>query len=129
MVRLLLYLLGKVDYESCKSCETLKEQLQIANYEREQLTATLLGLLKPTIAEAPVREVEPIIRSAGTFARRRAAAEEADRIKASLVKNSPIIGVPDNLRRVRNTNEPQTQPEPDPEVEKLERELGVGTNE
>lgn len=60
MLRFLTFLFGK-DYESCKSCETLKQQLHIANLEKEQLLNQLLDITKPRVYESvSPKEVDPI---------------------------------------------------------------------
>lgn len=108
-----MFLLGK-PYETCKSCETLKEQLDIANAEKQQLTATLLNLLKPKVYEQPAQELAPIAPKLAMFSRRKAALEAADREKARTLANSRNIGTPDN-----NPNQVKDN------IEKLEAELGV----
>lgn len=116
MIRFILFLFGKQGYENCKSCETLKLQLALANEEKKQLTDTLLNIIKPKIYEAPAQELKPIINSAGLFSRRRAALESADREAARIQRDSTIIGKRDDeLKNIKL----------DSSVEQLEEELGI----
>lgn len=116
MIRLLMFLLGK-EYETCKSCETLKLQLKLANEEKERLTETLLGLIQPKLFEAPPQEIQNFKPVALTWSRRKAELEMQDRIKASAM-NSPYRAKPDDTLNKINENKPQT-------VEEIEKELGV----
>jgi hypothetical protein len=52
-------LLGK-NYETCKSCEVLKQQLEISNGEKAQLLDQLLNITKPKVYESITHEVDPI---------------------------------------------------------------------
>lgn len=45
-------------YYSCKSCETLREQLSIANEEKRQLLVTLQSYHKKPEAEVPLEPTE-----------------------------------------------------------------------
>ena len=120
MTRLLLYLLGKTDYESCKSCETLKQQLEIANFEKQQLTDTLLGLLKPKVYEQPARELQPLENTLQTFSRRKQKLEEEARQRARILRDSPFVA--------SNVNKPVVKLSPDLDtssVKELEEELGI----
>lgn len=127
MFRLLFLLLGK-NIEVCKGCEVLKQQLDIANNEKHELTETLLSLIKPKVIEAPPREVAPIQPAlAGTWGRKRAALEEAERQKARIAKDSPFIGKANIV-----TEKPEKLIEHvalDESIEKLEAELGVSEKE
>jgi len=124
MIRLLMFLLGK-DYEPCKSCQTLKDQLELSNMENQRLTDTLLNILQPKIQEAPVHEIPNLKRPALTFTRRRAELEQQDKIKAAAMK-SPLAAVPDD--KLKNMVKPKedTKLENKPQtLEELEEELGV----
>lgn len=114
MIRLLLYLLGKNTYEPCKSCETLKQQLELVNGEKKELTATLLGLIKPKVYEAAPVEVNPLQQNLSTFSRRRAALIAKDREAARTLSNSTYVGKPD--RQPNQVSE---------SIARLEKELGV----
>lgn len=106
-----MFLLNK-PYETCKSCETLKEQLEFERSEKKQLTETLLNIIKPKTYEAAPIELEPVAITGGTFARRRAALEARDRAEAQILKDKKFIGEPD--RMVSSGT-----------IEQLEKELGV----
>lgn len=111
MIRFLLFLLGKQGYEECKSCETLKLQLEIANLEKKELTSTLLGLLKPKVYEAPPTELKATLPQLTTWSRRKAVLEQRDREAARIQANSKVIGRSDS------------------EISKLEGELGINEAE
>lgn len=108
MIRFLMFLLGK-QYETCKSCDTLKQQLALANEEKKELTDTLLSLLKPKVYEATPVELQNNSITATTFSKRRAALEARSREEARILSLSKNIGRPDG-------------------VEKLEQELGIESN-
>lgn len=119
MLRFICFLLGK-PYETCKSCETLKQQLAIANEERQRLTDTLLEIIKPKVVEAPPQEIQPIVSTSGLFSRRRAALEERDRQEAKIKAEGKHLGKPDDELKKINFITPATK-----SVEDLEKELGV----
>lgn len=110
MIRLILRLLRIKDYEVCKSCETLKEQLAFERDEKKRLTDTLIAIVSPKlVVETPVQELKPVVNSAGLFSRRRKALEEKDRLEAKIIADTAHLGKPDNLK----------------EIEKLEQEMGI----
>ena len=116
MIRFLTFLLGK-QYEPCKSCQTLKEQLAFERDEKKRLTDTLIQILKPTITEAIPIEIAPVTQIAGSFARRRSALEARDREEARILQEKKHLAIPDSqIKTITNT---------DISVEKLEQELGV----
>ena len=82
MIRLIYNYFG---LDSCKSCETLRNQLNIANHEKEELLSTILGLVKPEVVQnqAPII-VEPIKNKAIPWHVRQKALEEEDRAKAKI---------------------------------------------
>lgn len=124
MIRLLMFLFGK-QYEECKSCETLRLQLKIANEDRERLTQTLIDILKPKVVEAAPIVLENMAGQSSLFSRRRAALEERDRLEAQVATSSTYIKKPDDqLRKVAPISglNPAQQ---DQSIEKLETELGV----
>ena len=109
MIRFICFLFGKI-YEPCKSCETLKQELAFERSEKQQLTETLLSIIKPKVYEAPSQEISPIVNSSALFSRRRAALEARDREEAKIRSLSPNLGKPDDkLNQIGN----------------LEKELGV----
>jgi hypothetical protein len=112
LIRFITFLLGR-PYETCKSCETLKQQLAFVNDEKRQLTETLLSIVRPKTVEAAPIEINPITTTAGLFSRRRAALEARDRQEAQILREAKHIGKSDdNLKNVDN-------------IDKLEKELGI----
>jgi hypothetical protein len=109
MIRIIFRLLGIKDFDECKSCETLKEQLLFEREEKKRLTDTLLQILNPKVQEAAPVEVNQIAQSSALFSRRRAVLEARDREEAKIKKMSPNIGKPDNLK----------------DINELEKELGI----
>lgn len=116
MIRFISFLLGR-EYEECKSCQTLKEQLAVVNEEKKQLTETLINIFKPKVYENPPIELQSTLATANTFSKRRAALEAASREQAKLLKTSKVIGRPDSeLNQVTMNNKA---------IEELEQELGI----
>jgi tRNA/tmRNA/rRNA uracil-C5-methylase (TrmA/RlmC/RlmD family) len=114
MIRFLCFIFNK-PYETCKSCQTLKEQLAYERDEKRQLTETLLRIVSPKIeVQQEIREIEPVIQTSGLFSRRRAALEARDREEAKILKTSTNLGKPDDKLK---------------EIEKLETELGIEEKE
>lgn len=111
MLRFISFLLGK-PYETCKSCETLKQQLDTVNAEKKELLDTLMSLIKPKVYEAPPQELEPVIPKTTMWARRRALLEEQAKVKADRERSA---AKPDNLKEGRS-------------VADIEEELGVNEN-
>ena len=111
MIRFIFRLLGIRDFEPCKSCETLKEQLIYERDNNQRLTNTLLDIIKPKTVEAAPVELNQIAQSSALFSRRRAALEAKDKAEAQILRNSTALGKPD-IEATKNINE-------------LERELGV----
>lgn len=72
----------------CASCETLKLQLEIANYEKQQLLNRLLA--PPVTEERPVApEPTTVLRPRNVpWAVRRQMLEREDRIKAATLRNA-----------------------------------------
>lgn len=120
MIRLLLRLLRITDFETCKSCETLKQQLEYERDEKRQLTETLLSIIKPKAYEAPTVELNPIIQTSGLFSRKRAAMEAKDREEARILRQSTNLGKPDDMLREVGK---------DSILSKLETELGIEEKE
>lgn len=98
--------------KSCKSCEVLKQQLEIANSEKKELLEALLSIVKPApvIVSETTKILEPTDRKFTTFSKRRSALEEASRQKANAEKSSLAA---------KSDNEQQKS------IESLEKELGV----
>src|SRR6266511_880053 len=110
MTRLLLRLFGIKDFEVCKSCETLKQQLDFERFEKKQLTETLLSIIKPKVYEAPPQELVPVVNTSGLFSRKRAALEARDREEARILSQGQNLGRPNESLK---------------DIEKLEQELDV----
>lgn len=83
MLRFLTFLLNK-PYETCKSCETLKIQLELANSERKELLSTIMGLVKPEVVQVAPTVTTPIISKALPWDKRRRLLEQENRVKASI---------------------------------------------
>lgn len=122
MIRFLSFLFNK-PYEPCKSCQTLKEQLEFERAEKKELTQTLLNIINPkAIIAAPV-ELQPIHQTSGLWSRRREALEARDREEARLQKTSAHLAKPDALRTVEKTIITDRKIYDD--VDKLEKELDI----
>ena len=91
-----------LNYESCKGCEVLNQQLAIANQEKRDLTETLLNLIKPKIYESAPQVLEPITPKLAMWSRRRAILEESERQKAHVMRNSPLVAKPDDISRLES---------------------------
>lgn len=105
MLRFICFLLGK-NYEPCKGCEVLNNQLAIANHEKELLRNTLLDLVKPKVFEAPSIPIEPIKPKIVPWHMKQRELESQSRAEAKIRQEYE-----------RNLN-----------IENLERELGVTEN-
>jgi hypothetical protein len=114
LIRFISFLLGK-EYEECKSCSTLKEQLNFEREEKKRLTDTLLGIIQPKAFEAPSIELSPIPHTSALFSKRRAALEEQSRQEAKILRERKHIGSSDITRH----NEAVEN------IEKLENELNI----
>jgi len=101
--------LFKIDYDSCKSCETLRQQLDIMNEQNKELMKTMISIVKPEIINPPVTITDPLAMkpAAASWARRRAFLEERDRNAAQA---SSRAAKPDEIKL---------------SIEALETELGV----
>lgn len=122
MVRLLLRLFGIKDFETCASCETLKQQLDLANTEKLQLTETLLSLVKPQVLQQnpvliPTMESSP---AGKLFSRRKIELEESNRRKNEISKDSPFVARPDSNKETGNNHVTGLQ-----SVEEIEAKLGI----
>lgn len=108
MFRFLAFLFGK-EYEPCKSCEILKEQLihynmennrlsqaliDLAkdNSERKELIDTVSSLIRPRDIRAQNESARQLIPTAGVFSRRRSALEHAERLRAQTIAGTKNLG-------------------------------------
>lgn len=122
MIRLFLRLLRIKDFETCKSCEILKQELAFARHEKKELLDTLIQLTKPNIT-VPYQETKVLTQApqvAGTFSRRKGLLEDQHRIRGEIIKSSPYIAKFDDVP----AREPVQHIRP-ASVEKLEKELGL----
>ena len=120
MIRFIMALLGK-QYEPCKGCEVLRQQLAVVNEEKKELTQTLIEIVKPKPPEITrVISGQPVsLPVATSFSRRRAILENRDREAAKVIKESPFVAKPDDPRDRTIDNA----------VEELERELNISSGE
>lgn len=88
IIKRIIMKISNLDPEPCESCETLKEQLNISNYEKKQMLETILSFTKPAVIEKEdnTRMIEPIQPRAVTWRVRQQALEENDRAKAQEIK-------------------------------------------
>lgn len=116
MFRFISFLLGK-QYEECKGCEVLKQQLYIVNDEKRQLTQTIIDIVKPKppAIQQVISGASAPIPAVASFSRRRAAREARDREEAKALRDSPFIAKPDDINDKIIDNA----------VEKLEKELNL----
>ena len=118
MIRFISFLLGK-QYEPCKGCEVLKQQLAYVNDEKKQLTSILIDIVSPKKIESTPVEFQPLAVPAGTFAKRRAALEAKERETARIIQDSKNLGRPDNLNKlVPDINQSN-------DINELEAQLGI----
>jgi hypothetical protein len=94
LIRFLSHLF-KIPYETCKSCETLKQQLEFERSEKKELLDTIIKIVNPKVTESVPVEINPVMSTSGLFSRRRAALEERDRQEAQTKRESKNIGRPD----------------------------------
>lgn len=101
----------KTDEQICKSCETLRQQLEIANYEKNELLHKLLKDPEPIpVQNEPVKITRPRMLPWNV---RRQILEKEDREKAKLMRTAPkpISEVKDDTERIS--------------TEELEKELEI----
>jgi len=103
------------DAQICQSCEILKIQLEIVNYDKKRLLEIILSSNQPK--SEPVQEQvihEPIRPGHTPWAVKKEMLESADRKQAELMREYQ-----------KTVDELKKNIEPDPEIEALEEELGV----
>ena len=87
MIKEILYKLFRIEDAPCASCETLKSQLEIANYDKRQMLDTILSFTKPPEVRLPeAREIAPIMPKAVPWAVRRQMLEQEDRERARIMR-------------------------------------------
>lgn len=114
--------------EVCKSCETLKIQLERANYEREQLINHLLRPPQtPQVLKAPVPVTQPLAGRHVPFRVRQQILEAESREEARILHKhqedlkkatDAIISKPADTFHIDHIDT-------SPQVEELEQELGI----
>lgn len=133
MFRLFTHLIGK-PFEECKSCETLKQQLEYERANNKELTQTLLSILKPAVSipDTPATELKPLVLSAGNFSKRRAALEQRDRIEAQILSQRRVAQPDSVIKAAAQKNETDSPlvvnsegQGTDDSITRLEEQLGV----
>lgn len=125
MIRLLLRLLNITDFESCKSCETLKQQLAITNAEKKELTETILSLVQPKIIQAAPVHVPAFEDKGKRFGQRRADLERQFAARKDVRDRSPFIARPSNLHPSESPAERSTDPVVQETIDSIESKLGL----
>lgn len=86
-----------VEEKVCQSCETLRHQLEVANYEKQQILSKLLKEPEPvkeTVAPVITRPVRL------PWPARKQLLETEDREKARIMRNAPKPDVPPTVADV-----------------------------
>jgi len=93
MIRLFLRLIGIKDFETCKSCLTYKQQLDLANAEKREMIETLIQLTRPNVVvpSGEIKELTNVQNAKTTFNRRRDLLEKSHRIEKNIRENSSFI--------------------------------------
>ena len=105
-----MFLLG-IEYEPCKSCSILEEQLVIQRAENKQLLETILGFIKPEAIPQLSKQVEPIKPKSIPWGIRKNLLEQKARENRALIDREKL-----NNNIIGQSNEA---------IEKLEEELGI----
>jgi hypothetical protein len=103
-------LLGR-EYEPCKSCETLRVQLEIMRAENTRMLDTILGFVKPEVIVADVKHTEPIKGKAMSWHQRKTLLEAESRERARAIKTLKLSN--DAIGQSNSG------------IEELEKELGI----
>lgn len=124
----------KLNFEPCKGCEVLKQQLELSNSQNKELTDTLLQLIRPRVVEHPTVEVQSTQVVAGTWTRKKAMLEEQERVKARIARESPFIAKSDIIRNHPTKSEkaevtPLGNNSTNESIDRLEKELNVSEGE
>lgn len=98
----------------CKSCEVLREQLSVVNFEKKQLMDNLL--VKPAPVQVEHVQPEPIAPKMVPWHIKRQMLEEQDRALAATIRRQKE----DAAKAVSNS---------EISVEELEKELAIGSEE
>lgn len=82
--------LERIEHNSeCKSCDTLRAQLDIANYEKKELLNRLLSPIMETRIEGPDITPESLKAKAIPWRMRQQMLEAEDRVRAQAIRNAP----------------------------------------
>jgi hypothetical protein len=109
MLRFISHLF-KLNYEACKSCYILENQLSIVRAENERLLQTILGFVKPEVIPQSQRQVEPIIPKSMAWHTRKRLLENEARAEARLFREAKELNKKLGI---------------DESIDDLEKELGV----
>lgn len=94
-----MFIFGK-EYEVCKTCEILKQQLAIVNQERRDLLDTVLSIVKPEAIVANPVPVQALRTVAMPWNQRRKILEQEDAKKAQIQQESlkleKELGIPED---------------------------------
>ena len=115
----------KSQIQSCKSCETYKQQLDFVNNEKAELMETLIQLTRPNIIvpTGETKELKQVPQAGMMFGRRRTLLENAHRLSEEKIKTSPFVASVSDLPRATVKDiTPQS-------VDALEHELGLGAED
>jgi hypothetical protein len=123
MLRFIAWLLHR-EYEDCKTCVSLREQLVYERQVNKELTETLTSLLRPApIIQQPIGEPQ-VVAGPTLWSRKRRELEMNDRILAQQLRHSNLQGKPDSDQASAPASTPVVQT-----VEQLEKELNVNQEE
>lgn len=108
-------------YEPCRCCEVYRYQIEIVNNEKRELLNVILSLVKPQIHIEYPKESKPLnpIPPVGSWLRRRHLMEDADRVRAQALANSPFAEANMKEREATISNV-------EDEIRKVEAILGGG---
>lgn len=120
MIRLLMFLLGRNDYEPCKGCETYKAQLEISNIEKRELYETLLKLVKPEVIHTASPTLVNPVEQFTTFSKRRAHLENSLKVAKETRERSPFLAKVDDKSDVQPTTAVTSET-----INEMETKLGL----
>jgi len=108
----------------CKSCETYKEQLSLANFEKKQLLERLLHVPETKSTEpAQIQGPAPIMPRIVPYRVQRQMLEQEDRAKAATIRRQQEDA---RIAKEQATKNPDRPIEENAiSIEQLEKELGV----
>ena len=92
MLKEIIYKIFGIE-DVCRSCDTLRHQIDVANHEKRLLLDSILSLTNPTKHDEEVKEYESIPPRNIPWHVKREMLEEADRTKAKIKKLEEEVGV------------------------------------